>query len=273
MNFIDLKQTSLEEVLSQFELTTEDYEGLVREAAYFDKYFLVGEGANIGKLTVFTQHLHDPWIDIELDNCDILNYRGKIPVEYFLDVMDEIFERTQLARASEHDLETFQKRGFRTIPNKEGRGVAILRPVGRHVKKGDVEKPEDKRLRVMMPEDLPEIKRLFEREYPFRYRAVELMYVPGSCFLFEEEDEIRGVIFNEKRENYLYCKELFVKDSERGREIARLLLSQAFWYAAEQGFAEVRGNARDRAFPLYRRLGAKFGEEIEYYLKREKRGG
>ena len=269
-----MKQENLENILSQFGLAQEEIEEQARKAAYYDKYLLIEEAGNLGFLSVLTQHFHDPHMDISLNECDLVEYKGMIREETILDILDNIFQNPQIARAGMSQLQKFLERGFEHIKNKTG-GVAALEQVVKYLAGAETKQPEDKRVRHVSPEDLPEIQHLFEREYPARYRLVEKMYAPGSAFLLEEAGKIKGVCFTEIRRrktgDYLYINQIFVKESERGREIYRLLLEQASWYAFSEDIQEIRGTSRDRVTSLYVRHGAvKLPETLEFYLVRYK---
>ncbi len=270
MKYFDLKQGNIEDALAKFDFSNEETEKIAEDVSYFDRYFLIQEGNNIGFLTVLSQHFNDPYMNLELDSCDLLDYKGRVPLETFLKVMDEIFKTPQIARAKPEYLDAFLKRGFGHIKNRGG-GNSTLYQIFKDLKKEELTKIDDDRIRRMTSDDLKEVQRLFEEEYAARFRVVKKMFLqdPQSCFVFEEYDTIKGVSFNEQREDCLYSKQLFVKKSERGKGIDRKLLMYTALYALKQGYDKILGNVRDRTLRYYRKKwDSKPTGDVEYYLIR-----
>ena len=87
----------------------------------------------------------------------------------------------------EENLQSFKRRGWKHIPNKDG-SISVLRKARRIISPEEVFQisPDIRQCEVS---DLPEITELFRREYPLRYRMVGCMrdQDPPANFIFEDD--------------------------------------------------------------------------------------
>lgn len=273
MDYIDLKQSDLERILRESEFSEEEINKIKNDARHYDRYILVCEGQSVGFIAILEQQFEDPYMNISLDSCDLINYRGDLPLECFLDVLDLLFKGPQITRAALSKLGVFERYNFSPIEEKPGCGRASeIIPIVFEIHSANRPIETNENIRLMNPNDLEPIKTLFFEEYGARFRLVEKMYenCPESCFVYEENRGIKGAIFSEKRGNELYVHQMFVKKSERGMGIDRALRDYLFQYAEENSCYLIKGKSRGNLMKYYHRMGAVIdkSEEIEIYLVR-----
>lgn len=266
MEYSELNETNLETILKSLDFDEGEIARIQKDREYFDRYILIQDGPDIGFLTVLRQPFGDPYLDLTLEECDLLNYRGRLSVESFLDVMDNIFEIPQIARCCESAKEAFMRRGFKDIEEKpEYDGSSKLIPVNFQVSL-EISEPETvSNIRQMNLEDISYISNLFFDEYTARFRLVEKMYKtdPQSCFVYEDGGEIKGAVFAERLNDRLYIHQIFVKKSERGKKIDRNLLDYIVTYARDFDYHLVGGTIRGNLSRYYYRFGVRVDESVE----------
>lgn len=240
---------------------------------YFDEAYEIESNRFIG---ILTQELYsEPYIDLELDEADILFYIGHSPNE-LLDFADQNFRRPQITRAFPNDLKKFdyEERGWQKIPNKEefskGYKTMTLVVMEREITKEDgaFNIPN---IRLVKSQDIDEIMKLFRKEYPLRYRMIHRMYDEGSecSFVYVEENQINGVNFNRIEENKnLYCSQILVRESERGRKIGTGLYQNCFCFSEQLGLERVIAKSRDATVKFHKELGFIDTENREIYVWR-----
>lgn len=230
------------------------------DVGYHDMYILIKAGENIGFLSVLEQKFEDPYLEVVLDSCDLINYKGRVPVNCFLEVMDNIFRGPQITVAKIKELETFERYGFYKVEEKPRYpGASRLIPVYFKLPLDSRDIKNQLGIRPMEQEDLEGIANLFFEEYAARYRLVGKMYEtdPESCFVYEEDGEVKGVVFSERRGNELYVRQMFVKRSGRGSGIDTALFKGLQLYAEENKCSIIRGSIRGNLVRYYEKKGVR----------------
>lgn len=239
-----------------------------RRAQYYDEAYLIGDSRFVG---ILTQELHnEPYMAIDLDEVDIMNKEGEGPLGDLLDFTEQHYKRPQITRASESDVGLFLDRGWTYIPNKDGT-VAMLRNVRRDI--SPIESFDvSSSIRPIRESDLGEIEELFRREYPLRYRMVRYLYDPDkeSNFAYEGETGIEGVTFNQRMEDYLYCRQIFVRADKRYQRIGYKLNQFRLAHARDHGLFVIYANVRGDVIRFHEKQKVTPLGDMEYYLIRNR---
>jgi len=271
MQYFDLKQENLEEKLIEYNFEENEIARIQEDIGYFDHYFLVQEGDNIGFVTSACQPISDPYLKFKVEEIDLLNYRGCISTDTFLDVLDNIFKIPQLVRCVESEKNTLLARGFE-IPEETMKDASRLIPITFRLdpnRKFTV----DENIRLMQELDLEEIEKQFYEEYRARHTAVKRMYKadPNSCIVYEG-GAILGVCFAEKLagEKILYVHQIWVKEDARRFRIDKKILASTACIAMSKGLTTIKATIRGNLFDYYERFGAKEDvlRESHQYLMR-----
>lgn len=265
---MELKEENLEVLLADSVFEEKEISEIKRDIKYYDRYLLIQEGLRMGFLKVLRQPFDDPYLELVLDECDLVNYKGRVSIDAFLDAMDYIFEIPQVIRCFLSNEGTFIRRGFQAIGEKEHKHIdsSKLIPIKFEVKSAPSILGFEY-VRLMDENDLLNIIELFFQEYRVKYRAVKRMYetCPLSCFVYEQDRVIKGVVFGEKMSDsgVFYIHQLLIKKSEQGKHIDRVLLRYIGNNARKEGFNNIKGTARGNLLRYYRGLGAVRDRDIE----------
>ncbi len=233
---------------------------------YFDESYLVGDKYQ-NFIGILTQELrNEPYMNIDLDEVDLITYQATGSLKDILDFMEQQYKRPQITRVQEDNLDIFFHRGWQHILNKDN-SMAILRKIRRNILPDEVFEISPN-IRKTEESDLIIIEELFRREYPLRYRMVQYLYdqdIMGN-FVYVDDKEIVGVTFNERRKDYLYCRQIFVKKSKRNKSIGSKLNQFRLNFARENGLYVIFANIRGDAINFHLKQGVELTTEKEYYL-------
>ncbi len=263
MNWFDLEQVNLEQLLAEHHLSERDLQIIRDETQHFDRYLIIKYEKSIGFIRIWRQSISDPYSTVQLDDCDLINFKGEgIPVARYIDVLDEIFQVPQLTRCSENYLSLFGRRGFRRVLDKKRKlrgsigASSVLLGVIKKVTTAEIPMSSEF-IRRMAPGDIAQIQTFFFDEYRMRYRAVPLLYSQDnkSCFVYDQDGEIKGVILAQQAEETVYIHQIFVRKEFRGVGIDRALLNHISLYANGLGKDTISGTVRGNLVPYYDSLG------------------
>ena len=237
-------------------------------ADYYDEAYLLESSNFIG---ILTQELHnEPYMNIDFDEVDLINYQTKKSIEDVIDFKEQYYKKPQNIRANEIHLDFFLQKGWQHIKNKDGT-IAILRKIRRKILSDEVFEISSN-MREMKENDLEKIEELFKKEYPLRYRVVKYLYDQDkkSNFVYENKDKIVGITFNERKKEYLYCRQIFVKKSQRNKGIGSKLNQFCLSYARDNGLDIIFANIRGDTVNFYLKQQAEISTEKEFYLMKIK---
>jgi len=262
MKYYELQKKDLENILSEMEFNTQELTAIQKDMKHYDKYYIIVSEKNIGFIKIWKQTFKDPYMKLQIDNCDLVSFKGgAILVSQFIDVLDQIFCIPQVIRCSETDVNEFAKRGFERIEDKICKATTIhpssvLINIVKYVKFSQGQYKSLPQIRQMTPEDITSITEIFKKEYPARYRAVRLLYEydKSSCFVYDD-GVIKGALFAELREDHLYVHQILVKEEFRGKTVSESLLGHAYSYAQQKEKGLIRGTIRGNLLKYYSRMG------------------
>ncbi len=238
-------------------------------ARYYDKAYLLESDDTPAFIGIVTQELHnEPYMDLDEDEVDLMHYQSPGSLEGVINFIGQHTTRPQIIRALEVNKGLFTSRGWKPIYNRDG-SESILRKVRRYILPDELFEISPQ-IRLMEENDLPFIEELFRREYPLRYRMVQYLYDQDKegNFVFEDKDGICGVTFTERRPEYLYCRQIFVKEAKRGQGIGTKLNQFRLAFARDNGLYVIFANIRGESEGFHLKQGVEISTEREFYLKR-----
>lgn len=277
MRYTDLKTGNLEAKLAEAGLEVGEVEDIKKDASYYDRYILVTENTSKGFIKIWRQHVGDQYIKLYLEECEIVNMsRQQIYLTTYIDVLDRIFELPQIIRVATSEMSQALARGFSemadsdNVASKSLYKASALIPIRKNISATVTFPLSD--TRHMTAEDLAEVERIFEEEYPLRYRAVKPMFErdPNFCFVCGT-DNIKGIILAEKLVDCIYVHQMLVRQTYRAREVDSALINTLETYAKMDGIKLLKGTARGNLLRYYMRklkVEIDLTEQVSQYLVR-----
>ncbi len=259
MGVIDLKQGNLEEKIAGLA----NREQILAEIGYFDEYYLA-PGERLIK--IFRQEFNkDPHMDLpKMPEIRLVQYDAGTTAND----LEEAFQKSDVPIITRLE-ERIELPGFRPIRSPGGEESVLMNvivpipvlAINTHAEQ----------VRPMQEKHIPKIINLFKEEYSLRYRMVEVMWneFPEACFVYQEEGEIIGVSFNKIQGDELYMRQIFVRESCRGKKVGSKLYSARLEYARQKGLKIAIAHIRGETWGFHHiKFSAEMEQTVEKYVIR-----